>query len=110
MKNFWSKWFISASSGIFGKLFAIVLLGGGIVGSVFLLPEESTIVKSIVSLMPFIVGYGLSSVFINLPLFKEWSREARADRIREKELDNENLKLQLELREKNQHSPPDNEE
>ena len=89
---------------MFGKLFTIILLGGGIVSSVYLLPEESAIVKSIVSLMPFIVGYGLSALFMNLSLFKEWSREARADRIREQELRNEELRLKIELekRQKNQ--------
>ena len=118
MENFWSKWFISASSGIFSKLlFIIVLLGGGIVGSMYLLPEQNALTKKLVSLTPFFVGYIASSLPMYLGIIRNWRREAKEDNFRELELkndnlklENENLKLQLELRGQEQQSTPDNEE
>lgn len=111
MRKFWKEWVISASSGLFSRpLFALILLGGGIMGSAYLLPEESAITKSIVSILPFIVAYSLSSFVMNLPLFKEWSREARAEKIKELELKNENLKLEIELQKQKQLPPPDDDE
>lgn len=118
MKNFWSKWFISASSGIFSKLiFITVLLGGGIVGSMYLLPEESELTKKLVSLTPFFVGYIASSLPMYLGIIRSWRREAKEDNFRELELKNENLqlenqklKLELELRQQEQQSPPNQEE
>ena len=118
MKNFWSKWFISASSGIFSKLiFIIVLLGGGILGSIYLLPKESELTKKLVSLTPFFVGYIASSLPMYLGIIRSWRREAKEDNFRALELKNENLqlensklKLELELRQQEQQSPPDQEE
>ena len=109
MKNFWSKWFISASSGLFGKaIFVIVLLTAGIVGSAYLLPEESAITKSISALVTFLVVTGSMQFFFHLNTFKEWAQERRQDEIRKLELEKEIL--ELEIQRDNQQSPPDNQE
>ena len=113
MKSFWSKWTISASSGLFGKLlFLIIVLCGGIVGSAYLLPEESAITKAMSTLVSFFVITVTMQFFFNLHTFKEWSREIRADRIKEQELRNEELKLKIELEkhQKKRQFAPDNEE
>ena len=111
MRKFWSKWFISASSGLFGRLiFFVILLSGGIVGSAYLLPKENAIIKTITGTLPFVIGVCLAYLPQFLELSKEWEREARADRIKELELKNENLKLELELQRQKGESTPDNEE
>ena len=111
MKNFKEKWFISASSGLFGRVvFFVFLLGGGIVGSVYLLPKENTIIKTITGTLPFVIGACLAYLPSFLDLLKEWAQEARNDRIRALELKNENLKLELELKQQEYQSPSDNDE
>ena len=111
MKNFRKKWFISASSGLFGRLlFLIIILGGGIVGSAYLLPEESRITKVIASLIQFVVIYGMMNFFWNIETFKNWWSEGRETKIRELELKNENLKLELELQQQKKQPTLDNDE
>ena len=109
MKNFWSKWFISASSGLFGRLlFLIIILGGGIVGSAYLLPEESAITKTISSIMMFLAVTVTLQFFFNLNTFKAWAQERRQDEIRKLELKKEII--ELEIQRDNQQSPSDQEE
>ena len=106
MKNFTKKWFISASSGIFGKLtFMITLLAGGVVGSTFFVPQESELTKKLVDLTPFLVSYIVSGLPMYLNMIRSWRREGKEDNFRELalknenlQLENENLKLQLELK------------
>ena len=109
MKNFGKKWFISASSGLFGKvIFVIVLLAAGIVGTAYLLPEESAITKSISALVTFFVITVTMQFFFNLNTFKEWAQERRQDEIRKLELEKDIL--ELEIQRENQQFPPDNQE
>ena len=108
MKNYGKKWFISASSGLFGKfVLAFVLLIAGTLGTVYLLPKDSILVKAMAYIIPTITMILSIGFFRNLNVFREWSSEARADKIKEQELENEklqleneNLKLKLELQEK----------
>ena len=111
MKNFKEKWFINASIGLFGRVvFYIFLLGGGIVGSVYLLPKENTIIKTITGTLPFVIGVCLAHLPSFLNSLKEWAQDARNDRIKELELKNENLKLELELKQQEYQSQSDNDE
>ena len=97
MKNFGKKWFISASSGLFGKvIFVIVLLAAaGIVGSVYLLPEESAMTRSISFLVSFLVITVTMQFFFNLHTLKEWAQERRQDGIKKLELENEQQNMYL---------------
>ena len=53
MKNFWSKWFISASSGFFGKfVLALTLLIAGTLGTVYLLPKDNVVTTAIAGVIP----------------------------------------------------------
>ena len=109
MKNFWSKWFISASSGIFGKLiFILILLAAGIVGSKYLLPEESAITKTVSSLITFLVITITIQFFVHINTFKEWAQERRQNEIKKLELEKEILELKIQ--QEHQQSPPDNQE
>ena len=46
MKNFWSKWFVSTSSGILGRMLLVVLcLGAGFVGGQYIsIPIDKEII------------------------------------------------------------------
>ena len=102
MKNFKKKWFISASSGIFGKILLVFLgLGAGYVGSTFIsLPIDKDILKGIgfiVGMVVFIFSFGAFIYFLD---FLEWLAHRRESENERLQLENENLKLKLELQEK----------
>ena len=110
MKNFWSKWVISASSGILGKIVLVLLcLGAGVVGGKFI---SVPIDKDIIIGAGFFIGiialfFAFLSPYI-LAMILEWSAHRRESENEKRQLENENLKLKLELQEK--QSQPDNDE
>ena len=89
-------------------MLATVLLGGGIVGTIYLLPKESRLIKTLVGLTPFFVGYIAATLPTYLNLIRDWRREAKQDKFKELELENENLKLKLELQRQEQQKTSDN--
>lgn len=117
MKNFGKKWFISASSGILGKILLVAFgLGVGFVSSQFILVP---IDKDIITGAGFIVGFVVIFFTVLSPLFfriiLEWfayKRDSEIEVIKLKnqnmQLENENLKLKLELQEQEQQSASDN--
>ena len=114
MKNFRKKWFISASSGIFGKILLIIFgFGVGIVGSQFFsVSIDSDIIKVVMGVAAFVIGLVaiLLTVMIcvEFPQILEWFAYRRESENENLQLENENLKLKLELQEK--QSQPDNDE
>ena len=121
MKNFGKKWFISASSGILGKILLVAFgLGVGFVGSQFIsVPIDSDIIKGAGIVVGFVVIWFaiFSPMFFPMILeFFAYRRESENEQIKLKnenlQLENENLKLKLELEQhqRNQQSTPDNEE
>ena len=102
MKDFRKKWFISASSGIFGKILLVFLgLGAGYVGRTFIsLPIDKDILKGVgfsVAMVIVILAFGGILYF---PLILEWLAHRRDSGNERLQLENENLKLKLELQEK----------
>ena len=116
MRNFGKKWFISASSGILGKILLVAFgLGVGIAGSKFIsLPADNNLVKGILVgiFIIIIIPVFLGSIVIaaDFESFLEWLSIRRKQEHEKLELENENLKLKLELRRQEQQSPPDNQE
>ena len=101
MKNFWAKWFVSASSGILGRILLVVLcLGAGFIGGQYIsVPIDKEIIIGagffigiIALLLTFLFPYLLAMIL-------EWSIMKKESEIRSKELENENLKLKIELQE-----------
>lgn len=84
MRNFGKKWFISASSGIFGKILLIIFgFGVGIVGSQFFSGSiDSDIIKVVMGVAAFVIGLVaiLFSVMIcvEFPQLLEWFAYRRA--------------------------------
>lgn len=110
MKNFKKKWFISASSGIFGKILLVFLgLGAGVVGGQFI---SVPIDKDIIMGSGLFIGIiALFLAFLSpyiLAMILEWLAHRRESENKRLQLENENLKLKLELQEK--QSQPDNDE
>ena len=110
MKNFWRKWIISASSGIFSRILILIVgVGAVYVGSKYItLPTDNVVIKEFIGLMRTIVLAVYSILLFKLPDILNWSNEKGKDKVKEKELENENLKLKLELQEK--QSQRDNDE
>ena len=123
MKNFWSKWTISASSGLFGKVVLVVAvsIGAGYAGTKIIgMPEDSPVAQAIARLIPFYIPFVTSVFFMNLSLILNWLSERRESKIKESESKNEELRLQneglklqkeileLEIQRENQQSYPDN--
>ena len=109
MKNFRKKWFISASSGIFGKIALVLLcLGAGVVGGQYLsVPIDKDIIIGAGVFIGLIALLFTVLIFTEFPLILEWFTHKRAsenEKIQlenEKiQLENENLRLKLELQEK----------
>lgn len=99
MKDFRKKWFISASSGIFGKILLVFLgLGAGYVGRTFIsLPIDKDILKGvgfIVGMVVFIFSIGAFIYFLD---FLEWLAHRRESENERLQLENENLKLKFQL-------------
>lgn len=110
MKDFRKKWFISASSGIFGKILLVVLcLGAGFVGGQYIsVPIDKDIIVGaglVIGIVVILFAF-LSPYFLSMIL--EWSLHKGNSKIESQKLENENLKLKLELQEK--QSQPDNNE
>ena len=110
MRNFRKKWFISASSGILGRILLVVFgLSVGFFGRQFIsVPIDKDIIKGvgfIVGTVVFIFAFGGVLYF---PLILEWFAYRRESDNEKRQLENENLKLKLELQEK--QSQPDNDE
>ena len=115
MKNFGKKWFISASSGILGRILLVVLcLGAGFIGGQYIsAPIDSEIIKGagiVVGIV--VILFALTCTFA-FPLILQWIADMRISNIEAQkleheklQLENENLKLKLELQEK--QSQPDN--
>lgn len=102
MRNFGKKWFISASSGIFGRILLVVLcLGAGFVGGQYIsVPIDKDIIIGagvfigmITLFFPFLSPYILAMIL-------EWLADKRKSENENLQLENENLKLKLELQEK----------
>ena len=110
MKKFWTKWVISASSGIFGKI-ALVLfcLVAGVVGGQYI---SVPIDKDIIAGAGFVIGIiALFLTFLSpylLAMILGWLADKRESENEKLQLENENLKLKLELQEK--QSQRDNDE
>jgi len=97
MKDFGKKWFISASSGLLGRfLWCVLGVGGGILGTLYLLPNASIFIQKIVSFLPVLFCICLVCFFQPLDVFREWSREIRSDKIKELELQKAILELARE--------------
>ncbi len=104
-KNFWKKWFLSASSGIFGRILLIIFcLTAGFVGSQYIsIPIDKEIIAG--------AGLFIGCITVFLTIFSpvwlgmifEWSLEKR-------KLENENLKLKLELQQQEQESLSDDQD
>ena len=113
LKRNWEKISSDTISGVLIRVIAAVLLlilGIVAVPKFVSLPEDSPIIKTIVGILPFTIGVLLVYLPSFVVLLKNWASDARSDRIRELELRNENLKLELELQQRKQQSPPDDEE
>lgn len=112
MKNFGKKWFISASSGILGRILLVVLcLGAGFVGGQYIsVPIDKDIIVGAGVVIGFVVVLFafLSPYFLSMIL--EWSIHKGNSKIESQKLENENLKLKLELQRQEHQSPPDQEE
>ena len=110
MKNFKKKWLISASSGILGRILLVVFgLSVGFFGRQFIsVPIDKDIIKGvgfIVGMVVFLFAFGGLLYF---PMILEWFAYRRESDNEKLQLVNENLKLKLELQEK--QSQPDNDE
>lgn len=109
----WEKITSDTISGVLIRVIAaglLLILGIIAVPKFVALPEDSPIIKIIVGILPFTIGALLAYLPSFMVLLRNWSSEARSDRIRELELRNENLKLELELQRQKQQSLPDDEE
>ena len=119
MRKFWSEWFISASSGLFGRILILIVgVGAVYIGSKYItLPTDSVVIKEFIDLMRTIVFAIYGILLFKLPDILGWLSEKGKDRITEKELENENLKLEnknlkleLELQQQKKQSTLDNDE
>ena len=118
MRKFWSEWFISASSGLFGRILILIVGMSAIYfGSKYVaLPIDNVVIKEFIDLIHTIVLAVYGILLFKMPDILNWLSEKRKGRIKEQELrnenlklENENLKLQLELRQQEQQSLPDEE-
>ena len=110
MKNFGKKWFISASSGILGRILLVVLcLGAGFVGGQYIsVPIDKDIIVGAGFVVGFVVILFTITICVEFPQILEWFTYRRESENEKLQLENENLKLKLELQEK--QSQPDNDE
>ena len=112
MKNFWSKWFVSASSGILGRVLLIVLcLVTGFVGSQYIsVPIDKEIITGAGFLIVFIIVLLAFFSPLLLPMILEWSIMKKNLNFKSQELENENLKLKLKLQQQEKPSLTDQDE
>ena len=110
MKNFKEKWFISASSGMLGKILLVIFgLSAGLVGSQFFsVPIDKDIIAGAGIVIGIVVILFTIMIIFSFPLILEWLADRRESENERLQLENENLKLKLELQEK--QSQPDNDE
>ena len=117
MRNFGKKWFISASSGILGRILLVGFgLGAGIVGSQLIsVPIDSSIIKGAGVVVGIIALLFAVMICAELPMILQWfasRRESDNENLQLEnenlQLENENLNLKLKLQEK--QSQPDNDE
>ena len=94
MRKFWSEWFISASSGLFGRILILIVgVGAVYVGSKYItLPVDNEITKEFIDLIYKLCFMVYCILLFKMPDILGWLRGK--DRIKEKELENENLKLE----------------
>ena len=102
MKNFKKKWFISASSGMLGKILLVVFgLSAGFVGGQFIsVPIDKDIIAGAGVVIGIVVILFAIVISASFPLILEWLADRRESENERLQLENENLKLKLELREK----------
>ena len=110
MKNFGKRWVISASSGILGKIVLVLLcLGAGIVGGQYIsVPIDKDIIIGAGVFIGIIALLFTVMICAELPMILQWFAYRRESDNEKRQLENENLKLKLELQEK--QSLPDNDE
>ena len=108
MKNFGKKWFISASSGILGRILLVVLcLGAGFVGGQYLsVPIDKDIIVGVGFVIGFVVILFTLLIYAEFPLILEWFTHKRASENEKIQLENENLRLKLELQRQEHQSKP----
>lgn len=106
MKNFGKKWFISASSGILGRILLVVLcLGAGFVGGQYIsVPIDKDIIVGVGIIIGVVAILFTVTICVEFPQILEWfayRRESEKEESKLKnenlQLENENLKLKLEL-------------
>ena len=119
MKNFKEKWWISASSGILGKiLFVVFGVGVGAIGTkIISVPIDNTIIGAIIFIIGIVIFFLTVGILIYFPDILEWFAYRRQSEIEEIELkneslklENENLKLKLVSQRENQLPSPNDEE
>ena len=97
MKNFWGKWFISASSGCLGRLSILLLVGViGVFGIKFILPNDDSWTKLIYPIYFFSLIL-MSYVFGDLHTILNWFSERRNTDLKVKEASIKELELKKEL-------------
>ena len=112
MRKFLSEWFISASSGLFGRILILIVgVSAVYVGSKYIpLPTDNVVIKEFIGLIHTIVLAVYGILLFKMSDILNWLSEKGKNRIKELELENENLKLQFELRQQEQQSLPDEKE
>ena len=97
MKNFGKKWFISASSGILGKILLVAFgLCVGFAGSKVVTFDNAYVTTVIFGTLNFAVVFSMVAFIRNLDTFKEWAQERRQDEIRKLELEKEIIELEIQ--------------
>ena len=100
---------ISATNGLFGRLFLVLIgAGGALTVSKIVTSNNAFATGIILATLNFAVVFSMVAFIRNLDTFKEWAQERRQDEIRKLELEKEILKL--EIQQKSQQSTPDNQE
>ena len=116
MRNFGKKWFISASSGVLGKILLVVFgLCVGVAGSRFIsLPVDNNLIEKILTGILFLIIISVFPFFFFVMVYfseiLEWLSVKNQQENKGLELKNEKLKLELELLREKRQSLRDDEE
>ena len=113
LKRNWEKISSDTISGVFVRLAAFGLFGfGGIyIGNKVVSSQiDSDLIRDILVGIFIIVIMVIFLSALLSPLILQWLSYVRDSKIKEKELDNEKLQLEIELEKLKQQSPPDQEE
>lgn len=115
--GFWKrnreKIFTDTISGVLIRLIGLVLF---VSGSIYIghkivsYQTDTHLIRDILTGIFILVVLVIVLLFAGSPLFLEWLSYVRESKIRESELENEKLKLELELLREKQKSQPDDEE